>query len=84
LVSPDEVRLRGDLLRLTPGQVGIVYGIAAGRGKPVSNFVLRSRTSSSDDPSIIPIQLGRARQVMGDAYPIETVRGRGYRWKGAV
>lgn len=83
-LTPVEVWRGGQPVRLTRGQVGILYTIAAARGRWVSNKVIATRVGDAEDPdNLVRAQMSKMRRRHGADWlkgVVETQWGMGYRW----
>ncbi len=81
-----EVRLRGTRVELTGYEYRVLECLLMRAGEIVSKSELTERVYEQDfdrDSNVIEVFIGRLRRKLdpaGDITPIETLRGRGYRW----
>ncbi|PTR06409.1 MULTISPECIES: winged helix-turn-helix domain-containing protein [unclassified Novosphingobium] len=80
-LTPDSAFLDGAPFQLTAQQNATLYAVAAGRGKWLSPWVILDRVSDSDEPNVVAVVLSRVRKRLGARMPVESNRGRGYRWR---
>lgn len=82
-LAPTRASYDGEPLKLTPGEAGVLHTIAKANGAPVKVEALQNRHSYSDASNTATVLVHRLRRKLGPAFPIETVRGEGYRWREA-
>lgn len=69
------------MLNLSRSEAHILFVLAGARGKVVSAEMVGERFSGSGTPqNTVRVLITRIRKKLGEACPIETVHGRGYRW----
>lgn len=80
-LSADCVTYNGQTVKMTTAQNLILHAIALSYPRVASKQAILGRSSYSDNPNILSVQICRLRKQLGPICPIETVRGRGFRWK---
>ena len=84
-----EVEVNGNNLDLTAFEYKLLHYLMLNRGKVVSKMELTEHLYDEDadrDSNVIEVFVGRLRKKLdpeGDLNPIETLRGRGYRFSAA-
>lgn len=75
---------RGQSLHLTPRESDILFAIAKAEGRVLHNSAIELRLSYEGEASLVPPIISRLRRKMeaiAGFNMIETVHGRGYRWR---
>lgn len=85
-LSPSIARLHGEDFGLSSQQSNILYTLARVGERWMHGDALGNRISDSADYArdIAAVQICRMRKRLGEITPIETRRGRGYRWRPAA
>jgi DNA-binding response OmpR family regulator len=77
-------KLRGEQLALPPAMAKFIYAIGACKGGTVSYDAMLARITETDNINMMHVYATRLRKMLKADCSIQTVRGMGYRWKGAV
>lgn len=81
-VAAHEVRASGRLVVLTSREFSLLVFLMAGRGRVFSRDTLLARVWGArydGGPRTVDIHVRRLRAKLGDALPLETIRGSGYK-----
>lgn len=70
----------GVLARLTAYEAVILHSIAVAVGRPVAAHILAEGIGYDGDHNVVQVLISRLRKRL-PGVPIETVHGRGYRWR---
>lgn len=74
----------GQSIHLTKKENDILFVLAKARGRAVNNFAIEIRLGHDGESSIIPyhvLKVRRKMEAIAGFNMIETVHGRGYRWR---
>lgn len=78
---PTRARLNGQTVDLTRAECGVLHSLATARDRTLSSVVIGQRISYAENvENLVAVLISRIRNKLGNACPIETVRGFGYRW----
>lgn len=81
-IAEDEVRFHGIKTALSFGECVILHSLAAAYPRAVTGEALANRCTSAGSIDSMKVRMTRMRHKLGDQFPIETIRGVGYRWAG--
>lgn len=81
LLTPFSCLWNGIPVELTSQQYSVLYAIGKSGKTPIGPDALLNRTSESYRTNLVHVVIYSLRRKL-PTLPIETVRGRGYRWAG--
>lgn len=89
-LSPNRCVFDGVEMGLTPGEAGVLFAIARGKGSWITSDAILNRISDSDNTNVVAVLVSRMRKKLGQHLPFESAKGRsgdgqgGYRWNYAA
>lgn len=84
-LTPSAAELDGREISVTRSQAGILHALALSAPRPIPAVALGNRVGDAQDPAnLVAAQISKMRRVLGGLCPVESVRGRGYRWREAI
>ena len=79
---PSFAELDGKRLKLTAAEASVLYTLAEARGGAVSPCSITQRFTKAENPkNSLRVIIARLRKKIGAQCPVETIQGRGYRWR---